>query len=472
MMLPVWLAAVGGLVVGWLVRTLWAARARAVASRAGAERQQSVEMELTLVRRDLSLAEADRDGLHHDLAASARTVETLRLEAAAHVRALHEAQRERDRSAARAQEALSDCRVLAERVSELEAKVAEFDELERNRRLLSEQRIGLTARLEQMTVQRHQLESERTRAVLMAETLERQLKHLAESARASRSLQATELADLKRQHGAGVEQIDRFRRDKAIAESERDELARRTAQLEGERRAAALSHQEALAALQAQLGGIHALAERVEPLRRQLEDREGLVRSVAEERDEATRAVIRQERTSVARIAELERELVRLRAAEINAAREARRAADAESGLAAVVREKDESAAAAGRARAEIETLHAEINDRDLRFRALLDDRRQFVEQSQDQIARLREDMTRSRLAGGDDLKRITGIGPHLERRLKQHGITTFRQIAQWSESDIERISKELGPFAHRIHRDRWVEQAQRAGELEGEPAA
>ncbi|MSR02334.1 MAG: hypothetical protein EXR94_06290 [Gemmatimonadetes bacterium] len=75
-------------------------------------------------------------------------------------------------------------------------------------------------------------------------------------------------------------------------------------------------------------------------------------------------------------------------------------------------------------------------------------------------------------MAGGDDLQRITGIGPSLERRLKQPGITTFQQIASWSEIDIERISKELGPFSHRIRRDRWIEQARQVGSLEGEPAA
>jgi predicted flap endonuclease-1-like 5' DNA nuclease len=406
------------------------------------------------------------------LAVSTRAADALRTESAAQSQALGEAQGDRDRASDRAEAAIAARRIADERVSELEAQMAELGELRREARIFSEQRTSLTARLEQLTLHSQRLESERTRAVLMAESLERQLKQVAESGQTSRSLQATELLDLKRQHEVASTQIEQLRQDQAAAVSERDELKRRMAQTDHDRRTAAVAHQEALAALQAQLGGVHALAERAEPLRRQLEDREGLIRSVAEERDEAIRAVIRQERESVAVKAELERELGRLRGLESDLATQTQRAATAESQLASAGRDRDEYAAAARTARVEIESLKAEIKDRDLRFRTLLDDRRYFVEQSQDQIARLREDMTRSRLAGGDDLKRITGIGPHLEGKLKQLGVTTFRQIAEWSETDIEQISKELGPFAHRIRRDRWIEQAQRAGKLEGEPAA
>lgn len=468
-----WLvAAGGGLVVGWLVRALLAARSRAAFERVAVDRHQVLETELVLARRALEVAGAERVGLHRDLASSARSVESLRVEFEAHLQALDEWRGERDRALDRAEVAIAERRGLAERVAELEPVVAEFEELEREARRLAEQRTSLTARLEQRTLHGNRLESARTRAVLMAETVERQLEQLVESTTASRLLQATELSDLKCQVEAGMKQVDQSRQDQARAESERDELVRRNAEIEADRRSAALAHQEALAALHAQLGGAHALAGRAEPLRRQLEDREGLIRSVAEERDEATRAVIRQERKSIVQTAQLERELARLRAAETDSAAPARRVAALEGQLAAVVRERDEHAAAAWKARAEIKSLTAEIKDRDLRFRTLLDDRRYLVEQSQDQMARLREDLTRTRLAGGDDLKRITGIGPHLERRLNQHGITTFRQIAEWSESDIDRISKELGPFAHRIRRDRWIEQAERGGKLEGEPAA
>ncbi len=59
----------------------------------------------------------------------------------------------------------------------------------------------------------------------------------------------------------------------------------------------------------------------------------------------------------------------------------------------------------------------------------------------------------------GDDLKRIRGIGPAIENRLRVLGIRTIAQIAELSAEEIARIEKELG-FKGRIARERWVEQA------------
>jgi predicted flap endonuclease-1-like 5' DNA nuclease len=59
-----------------------------------------------------------------------------------------------------------------------------------------------------------------------------------------------------------------------------------------------------------------------------------------------------------------------------------------------------------------------------------------------------------------DDLKLIVGVGPVLERMLQQLGITTYRQIARWSEHDIETFDARLPEFHGRIRRDAWVTQA------------
>ena len=59
-----------------------------------------------------------------------------------------------------------------------------------------------------------------------------------------------------------------------------------------------------------------------------------------------------------------------------------------------------------------------------------------------------------------DDLKLIVGIGPVLERMLQQLGVTTFRQIARWSERDINEFDAKLPEFPGRIRRDAWVTQA------------
>jgi predicted flap endonuclease-1-like 5' DNA nuclease len=59
-----------------------------------------------------------------------------------------------------------------------------------------------------------------------------------------------------------------------------------------------------------------------------------------------------------------------------------------------------------------------------------------------------------------DDLKLIVGVGPVLERMLHQLGVTTFRQVAYWSERDIDEFDAKLHEFPGRIRRDGWVTQA------------
>src|SRR5688572_17460663 len=59
-----------------------------------------------------------------------------------------------------------------------------------------------------------------------------------------------------------------------------------------------------------------------------------------------------------------------------------------------------------------------------------------------------------------DDLKKIHGIGPVIERVLNRMGLSTFRQIAGWDRTDIERMAHKLNTFPDRIVRDNWVEGA------------
>ena len=59
----------------------------------------------------------------------------------------------------------------------------------------------------------------------------------------------------------------------------------------------------------------------------------------------------------------------------------------------------------------------------------------------------------------GDDLKKITGVGPVLETKLHELGITQFAQIAGFSPEDIEKVDTRLN-FKGRIERDGWVAQA------------
>ncbi|HQU70734.1 MAG TPA: hypothetical protein PKV71_10675 [Calditrichia bacterium] len=59
-----------------------------------------------------------------------------------------------------------------------------------------------------------------------------------------------------------------------------------------------------------------------------------------------------------------------------------------------------------------------------------------------------------------DDLKRIKGVAKVLEKRLHELGVRTFRQIANFSEKDIDFVSGNIGAFRNRIRRDDWRAQA------------
>ena len=59
-----------------------------------------------------------------------------------------------------------------------------------------------------------------------------------------------------------------------------------------------------------------------------------------------------------------------------------------------------------------------------------------------------------------DDLKKIFGIGPVLEKLLNSHGIYWFQQIAEWSAEDVQHYDKLLEDFRGRIVRDNWISSA------------
>jgi len=58
-----------------------------------------------------------------------------------------------------------------------------------------------------------------------------------------------------------------------------------------------------------------------------------------------------------------------------------------------------------------------------------------------------------------DDLKKISGVGPALEKKLNDLGITTFEQVANFTADEIEKVDDALS-FKGRIERDDWVGQA------------
>ncbi|PLS20708.1 50S ribosomal protein L21 [Neptunicoccus cionae] len=60
---------------------------------------------------------------------------------------------------------------------------------------------------------------------------------------------------------------------------------------------------------------------------------------------------------------------------------------------------------------------------------------------------------------GADDLKKLSGVGPALEKKLHAAGVTTFAQISAWGADDIAEFDEKLS-FKGRIEREGWVDQA------------
>jgi predicted flap endonuclease-1-like 5' DNA nuclease len=61
---------------------------------------------------------------------------------------------------------------------------------------------------------------------------------------------------------------------------------------------------------------------------------------------------------------------------------------------------------------------------------------------------------------GGEDLKRISGVGPKFEALLHELGIYRFEQIAAWGPAEIAWIEEHLEGFRGRIVREDWIGQA------------
>ncbi len=59
----------------------------------------------------------------------------------------------------------------------------------------------------------------------------------------------------------------------------------------------------------------------------------------------------------------------------------------------------------------------------------------------------------------GDDLKQLSGVGPALEKKLHAAGVTSFAQVAAWTEADVAAFDEKLN-FKGRIEREGWIEQA------------
>ncbi len=68
--------------------------------------------------------------------------------------------------------------------------------------------------------------------------------------------------------------------------------------------------------------------------------------------------------------------------------------------------------------------------------------------------------LTEARGGQADDLKKIKGVGPKLEKELNNAGVYHFDQIAGWSAEEVAWADQHLVSFKGRVSRDSWVDQA------------
>lgn len=68
--------------------------------------------------------------------------------------------------------------------------------------------------------------------------------------------------------------------------------------------------------------------------------------------------------------------------------------------------------------------------------------------------------LSAARDGGPDDLKKIKGVGPKLEKTLHGMGIYHFDQIAAWGSAEQAWMDDNLEGFKGRATRDDWVAQA------------
>lgn len=62
--------------------------------------------------------------------------------------------------------------------------------------------------------------------------------------------------------------------------------------------------------------------------------------------------------------------------------------------------------------------------------------------------------------AKADNLQLLKGVGPKMVALLNGLGVTSFQQIAGWTDADVAAIDPQLGAFQGRIARDAIVDQA------------
>ena len=87
------------------------------------------------------------------------------------------------------------------------------------------------------------------------------------------------------------------------------------------------------------------------------------------------------------------------------------------------------------------------------------------VQQAREWVSRFADEMAHV-VSGDDDLQQIKGIGPKTSQNLHELGITTFRHLALFPESEVEVMAKAIRYSSSKIRRGEWRSQARRLHQL------
>lgn len=62
--------------------------------------------------------------------------------------------------------------------------------------------------------------------------------------------------------------------------------------------------------------------------------------------------------------------------------------------------------------------------------------------------------------AAADDLTKLTGVGPALATKLNDAGITSFAQIAAWTDADLDTLSETITGLKAKAEKGEWISAA------------
>ncbi|PWE18525.1 50S ribosomal protein L21 [Marinicauda salina] len=64
--------------------------------------------------------------------------------------------------------------------------------------------------------------------------------------------------------------------------------------------------------------------------------------------------------------------------------------------------------------------------------------------------------------AAGDDLKKLTGVGPALEKKMVEAGVTSFAQIAGWKAADLDKYDELVPGLKAKAEKGDWIAEAKK----------